>query len=142
MCSSDANNGPSRADAHFGNNYVFNQTVFDRSREYWTAPTLTVEMLANSKLAREVESRAFNPTYSFPNRTNEASLLELAAPIAAFGDPDGGTLRRDFLEYFFGKRDALIGPRLVPCDRGLLSNGAQRMRGCRWSWGGLHGRRP
>lgn len=92
----------SRSDAYFGNHYVFNQTVFDRSREYWTAPIVTTDMLANTKLARQIESRAFNPTYTYPNKTNEASLLELAAPIAAFGDPDTGTLRRDFLEYFFG----------------------------------------
>lgn len=97
-------------------------------------------MLANSKLAREVESRAFNPTYSLPNRTNEASLLELAAPIAAFGDPDTGTLRRDFLEYFFGKWDLMIGPACFVVI--VLSNGTQRMSGYRWSLAGLHGRRP
>jgi hypothetical protein len=59
-------------------------------------------MLANSKLARQISSRAFNPTYTFTS-TNEAfSLGEVAAPIVAFGDIKAGTVQRDLVEYFFG----------------------------------------
>lgn len=98
----------SRSDAYFGNNHVFNQTVFDRSKAYWTAPVLNVDMLANSKIARQIESKAYNPTYTYPEKTDMASLLEMAAPIVVFGDSSAGTVARDLVEYLFGKWSGLI----------------------------------
>ena len=60
-------------------------------------------MLANSKLARQIESRASNPTYTFTSDTEEFSIGEVAAPIIVFGDSEQGTVERDLVEYFFGK---------------------------------------
>lgn len=94
---------PSRSDAYFGNNHIFNQTVFDGTRAYWTDQVLNVDMLANSKIARQVESRAYNPTYTFSEKTDMASYLEVAAPIVVFGDSSAGTVDRDLVEYMFGK---------------------------------------
>ncbi|KAL9622322.1 MAG: hypothetical protein Q9160_003333 [Pyrenula sp. 1 TL-2023] len=37
----------SRTDAFFGNNRVFNQTVFDTTKAFWTEDTLDAKMLAN-----------------------------------------------------------------------------------------------
>ncbi|KAH7138898.1 Chloroperoxidase [Dendryphion nanum] len=91
----------SRTDAFFGNNHIFNQTVFDSARQYWTAETVDAKQLANSKLARQVESRAFNPNYTFTANTEEFSLGEVAAPIIVFGDMSGGTVDRALVEYFF-----------------------------------------
>ncbi|KAL4918438.1 Peroxidase, family 2-domain-containing protein [Aspergillus aurantiobrunneus] len=91
----------SRADAHDGSNHIFNSTIFAQSRAFWTAPTLTAEMIANSKIARQVVSRAFNPSYTFTQRTEQFSLGEMAAPIIAFGDMESGTVDREFVEYFF-----------------------------------------
>ena len=112
----------SRTDAYFGNNHVFNQSVFDRTKAYWTDPVLTIEMVANSKLFRQVESKAYNANYTFTTKTNEAALLEAAAPFLAFGDAVAGTARRDFVEYFFGEWDTLHSPAsslldvcLTPC---------------------------
>lgn len=59
-------------------------------------------MLANSKLARQIESRAFNPTYTFTKDTEHFSLGEIAAPIIVFGDTDLGQVNRTLVEYFFG----------------------------------------
>ncbi|KAL6850734.1 hypothetical protein ACO1O0_007859 [Amphichorda felina] len=58
-------------------------------------------MLANSKLARQIESRAFNPTYTFTKDTENFSLGEIAAPIIVFGDTDLGQVNRTLVEYFF-----------------------------------------
>ncbi|KAF2016215.1 Cloroperoxidase [Aaosphaeria arxii CBS 175.79] len=91
----------SRTDAFFGNNHIFNQSVFDTTKSYWTAPLLTAQMLANSKLARQIESRAFNPNYTFSKTTEEFSLGEVAAPVIAFGDMQKGTVDRALVEYFF-----------------------------------------
>jgi hypothetical protein len=60
-------------------------------------------MLTNSKLARMLESRAFNPEYTFSSTTEEFSLGEIAAPIIAFGDLEKATVERSLVVYFFGK---------------------------------------
>jgi hypothetical protein len=93
----------SRSDAALGNNHVFNQTVFDTSKVWWTDETVTAEQLANSKIYRQLVSRAENEGYTFTASTEEFSLGEVAAPIIAFGDTDMGTVNRDLVVYFFGK---------------------------------------
>ncbi|KAL0934547.1 uncharacterized protein CTRU02_211346 [Colletotrichum truncatum] len=91
----------SRTDAFFGNNHIFNQTVFDESRMYWTADVLDANMLANSKVARQVTSKAFNPNYTFTATVENFSLGEVAAPIIVFGDMNAGTVQKNMVEYFF-----------------------------------------
>ncbi|BCS28314.1 peroxidase family protein [Aspergillus puulaauensis] len=91
----------SRADSYFGSNHIFNATVFAESRAFWTNSTLTADMLANSKIGRQIMSKAFNPTYRFTNTTEQFSLGEIAAPIIVFGDMDAGTVERNLVEYFF-----------------------------------------
>lgn len=93
----------SRLDAYFGNNHVFNQTVFDTTKIYFTDEILDPDMMINAKVARQVASRAFNPNYSFTSTTQEFSLGEVAAPAVAFGDLKTGTVNRTLVEYFFGK---------------------------------------
>jgi hypothetical protein len=51
----------SRSDAFFGNNHIFTQSIFDTTRAYWTADTLTADMLANGKIARQLSSKPTNP---------------------------------------------------------------------------------
>ncbi|KAI3551368.1 hypothetical protein CSPX01_01285 [Colletotrichum filicis] len=91
----------SRTDAAFGNNHIFNQSIFDESRAYWTKDTLDAQQLANSKLARQVTSRAFNPNYTFTATVENFSLGEVAAPIIVFGDMTAGTVNKTLVEYFF-----------------------------------------
>ncbi|KAJ8117379.1 heme-thiolate peroxidase [Boeremia exigua] len=91
----------SRTDAAFGNNHVFNQTVFDTSKMWWTGETVTAEQLAHSKIYRQLVSRSENDNYTFSASTEEFSLGEVAAPIIAFGDTNVGTVPRDLMVYFF-----------------------------------------
>ncbi|KAJ5103881.1 hypothetical protein N7532_004410 [Penicillium argentinense] len=91
----------SRSDAYFGNNHIFNRTIFDETRAYWTDPILTPNMLANSKLARQINSRASNPQYTFTSKTEAFSIGEVSAPIVAFGNMDSGLVNRTLVEYFF-----------------------------------------
>ncbi|KAH8658261.1 Chloroperoxidase [Xylariales sp. PMI_506] len=81
----------SRSDAYFGNNHVFNQTIFDTTRAYWTSETLDADMLANGKLFRQIVSRSTNPNYTFTSTVEQFSLGEVSAPIIVFGDMDSGT---------------------------------------------------
>ncbi|KAH8160450.1 heme-thiolate peroxidase (HTP) [Xylaria polymorpha] len=91
----------SRSDAYFGNNHVFNATVFEQTMRYWVEPVIDANMIANSKIARQLDSKAFNPTYTFTERTEEFSLGEVVAPVIAFGDIESVTVNRTLVEYFF-----------------------------------------
>ncbi|KAF2176943.1 Cloroperoxidase [Zopfia rhizophila CBS 207.26] len=91
----------SRSDAFFGSNRAFNQTIFNETRRYWTAPTLDIKMLANAKLARQIESRAFNPNYTFTSLAESFSLGEVSSFVVMFGDIQAGTANRSFVEYLF-----------------------------------------
>ncbi|KAI0175279.1 Chloroperoxidase [Pestalotiopsis sp. NC0098] len=91
----------SRTDAYFGNNHVFNQTVFDISKKYWTTEMLSAQQLANTKIFRQVESRSANPNYTFTAHTEPFSLGEMAAPLIVFGDMETALANRTFVEYFF-----------------------------------------
>lgn len=93
----------SRSDAAFGNNHVFNQTVFDTSKAWWTDEIITAKQLANSKIYRQLVSRATNDNYTFGASVEEFSLGEVAAPVVAFGDTRAGTVPRDLVLYFFRK---------------------------------------
>jgi hypothetical protein len=92
----------SRIDAYYGNNHLYNPSVFATSKKFWTSSVLSAEQLANSKLFRQIDSRAFNPSYTFTATMEQFSLGELAAPIIAFGDSEAGTADRALVEYFFG----------------------------------------
>jgi hypothetical protein len=93
----------SREDAAFGNNHVFNQTIFDTTTQFWTGPILDANMLANGKLFRQIVSKSTNPNYTFTTTTEAFSLGEVAAPIIIFGDMAAGTVNRTLIQYFFGK---------------------------------------
>lgn len=93
----------SRVDAYFGDASLFSPAIFSQTTKYWNKEILTVEMLANSKLARMIESRAFNPTYTFTSVNEEFSLGEVAAPILVFGDTEAMTVERKVVASFFGE---------------------------------------
>lgn len=126
----------SRSDAFFGNNHVFNQSVFDTSTVYWTTDILTPKQIANSKLARQVTSRAYNPEYTFTTTTEEFSLGEVAAPFIVFGTLQDPTVEKKLVTYFFGMFACLN-----PCCRrmSLLTDTAwtkQRTSASPPSWDG------
>ncbi|KAI5859425.1 Cloroperoxidase [Durotheca rogersii] len=90
----------SRTDAAFGYNHIFNQTIFNQTRVYWTGEILDADMLANSKVARQLHSKAFNPDHTFTPTIENFSLGEVSAPIVAFGDFPSVTVNRTLVEYF------------------------------------------
>lgn len=110
----------SRSDAYFGNNHVFNQTVFDTSKKYWTTEMLSAQQLANSKIFRQVESRSANPNYTFTAHTEPFSLGEMAAPLIVFGDLETALANRTFVEYFFGKISPLASAGMRRANRKLI----------------------
>lgn len=91
----------SRSDAFFGNNHVFNESIFEESIRYWSKDVLDANQLAMSKVSRQVSSKAFNPEYTFTTTTEAFSLGELAAPIIVFGDHASSTVNKTLVEFFF-----------------------------------------
>ncbi|PSK45369.1 hypothetical protein B9Z65_2509 [Elsinoe australis] len=91
----------SRSDFYFGNQFEFNQTVYDTTKEYFTDETLDRFQLANARMFRMLQSKAFNPTYKFTNVTEGFSVGELLAPVVAFGDKRAVTTPRALVNYFF-----------------------------------------
>ncbi|KJZ72887.1 hypothetical protein HIM_07650 [Hirsutella minnesotensis 3608] len=91
----------SRSDDYFGNSHVFNQTVFDTTKAFWTSPVLDINMMASGRLARVEASNATNPTFHFPQLSVVTSLGESALLFMALGDADKVTVPKAYLEYFF-----------------------------------------
>ncbi|KAH8890361.1 Cloroperoxidase [Thozetella sp. PMI_491] len=91
----------SRSDNFFGNNHVFNQTIFDTTTQFWTEEILDPLQLANGKLFRQIVSRSTNPNYTFTSSMESFSLGEVAAPIIVFGDMAAGTVNRTLVKFFF-----------------------------------------
>lgn len=104
----------SRADAFFGNNHVFNESVFSESIQYWNKDTLDANQLAMSKLARQVTSKTLNPEYTFTTTTEQFSLGEVAAPIIVFGDHATSTVNKSIVEFFFRKLCLHLSARICP----------------------------
>lgn len=69
----------SRQDAYFGNASTFHQATFEQTTSYWKGDTLDPLMLTNSRIARQLQSRVDNPTYTFTERTAEIRYVRLTS---------------------------------------------------------------
>ncbi|KAJ4361245.1 hypothetical protein N0V95_002063 [Ascochyta clinopodiicola] len=85
----------SRTDTTFGNNHVFNQTVFDMSRVWWTGETVTEKQLAHIKIFCRLVSRTSNDNHTFSASTEDIGVGEVDASIAASGDTKAGTVPKE-----------------------------------------------
>jgi hypothetical protein len=74
--------------------------MFEGVKEFFTEGVVTVEMIANAILYRQVISRRDNLQYEFGNEVEEFSLGEMAAPFLAFGDRKKGRVRREWVEFW------------------------------------------
>ena len=65
-------------------------------------------MLANSMLMQRVQSRAFNPDYTFTETMNIFTIGETVGPTLVFGDLQTGTVLRSLVVYFIGRAIQII----------------------------------
>lgn len=56
----------SRADLFFGDNWSFNQTIFDETKSHWPSPTISVRDAARALAARQKTAQAVNPKFNLP----------------------------------------------------------------------------
>ncbi|KAI1633809.1 Chloroperoxidase [Biscogniauxia mediterranea] len=94
----------SRPDFYFGNVYLFNETIFNETRAYWTGDMVDVQMAANSRLARMRTSRETNPTFSLSELGSVFSAGEAAAYLLVLGDNTTAAVApKARVEYLFEK---------------------------------------
>ncbi|KAF2246790.1 Cloroperoxidase [Trematosphaeria pertusa] len=93
----------SRADAYTGNNHAFNPSIFAQTSKYWTGATLTPTTMAYARIARELDSKVFNPEYAFDASREIQAWGESAIFTAALGNIQEGTADKNIVEYFFKK---------------------------------------
>jgi len=93
----------SRPDQYFGDVLKFDQSVFDKTKAFFTSDVVDVEMAAKARIARIKDSQANNPEYSLSELGTSFSFGESVAYIIALGDVETGTVQRERVEYLFGK---------------------------------------
>ena len=55
----------SRSDKYFNDDAVsFNHTIYDQTRSYWTDDLIDIQMAANARLARMIDSVKYNPKFA------------------------------------------------------------------------------
>jgi hypothetical protein len=77
--------------------------VYNQTRAYWTEDLIDIQMVANARLARMINSVKYNPRFALSELAGDFSAGEGAGYMLVFGNKTAKTARRDLVEYFFGK---------------------------------------
>ncbi|KAF6800914.1 hypothetical protein CMUS01_15537 [Colletotrichum musicola] len=91
----------SRADIFFGDNWSFNQTIFDETKSYWPNDKISISDAARALAARQKSAEKVNPEFNLPLDGHTNSLGQTAMYLGLFGDYDDGNANRAWVEYFF-----------------------------------------
>ncbi|KAK1566001.1 Chloroperoxidase [Colletotrichum navitas] len=91
----------SRADIFFGDNWSFNQTIFDETKSHWPSETISIMDAATALVARQKSAEAVNPEFNLPLDGYTNSLGQTAMYLGLFGNYDNGNANRTWVEYFF-----------------------------------------
>jgi len=99
----------SRSDKYFNDDAVsFNSSIYDQTRAYWTDDLIDIQMAANARLARMIDSVKYNPKFALSELAADFSAGEGAGYMLVFGNKTEKTARRDLVEYFFGRYLTLV----------------------------------
>ncbi|KAF2636553.1 Cloroperoxidase [Massarina eburnea CBS 473.64] len=94
-----------RADNFWSNDAVtFNATVFNQTRSWWTADLIDLQMVANARLGRLLDSAKYNRDFSISDLATSFSAGEGAAYLMVFannGNRSEGLSRKDLVTYLF-----------------------------------------
>jgi len=94
----------SRRDAYFGNDYSFNQTIFNQVLAYYAGMTHTsIPVASHAKYQRVQDSKKTDPTFTYGPREFLLSYGETALYLQTMSDPYSGVARLDFVKYLFEK---------------------------------------
>ncbi|KAG9196773.1 hypothetical protein G6514_004691, partial [Epicoccum nigrum] len=90
-----------RSDRFFANPLPFNETVWKETASFFTADEITVKQLADARMARLATSKRTNPQYKNSLLSDGFSWGECASFFEIMADGTTGTVRKDFIEYWF-----------------------------------------
>lgn len=92
----------SRDDAATGNNFIFNQTIWNEMTMFFTTPLISIEQMATARVGRINRQRAANPVFSFNDMVATTSLGETSLVLMTFsnGSVNGGA-NRQLVDTFF-----------------------------------------
>jgi hypothetical protein len=108
----------------------FNATIFEQTTAYWTDDLINIQMIADARLARMLDSVKYNPMFALSELAGAFSAGEGAAYLLVFGNKTEMTARKDLVKYLFGMSNVSR----VPYDIVLMEE--QRMNACPQSWAG------
>ncbi|CAK4032758.1 related to chloroperoxidase [Lecanosticta acicola] len=92
----------SRQDAFFGNDYSFNQTIFNQVLSFYDGMANTsIPVASKAKYARVQDSQQRDPTFTYGPREFILSYGETALYLSIMGDPTTGVAPVDYVKIFF-----------------------------------------
>ena len=77
--------------------------MYNQTRAYWTGDLISIQMAANARLGRMIDSVKYNPRFALSELAAAFSAGEGAGYMLVFGNKTEKTARRDLVDCFFGK---------------------------------------
>lgn len=93
----------SRSDRFFANPLPFNETVWAETASFFTTPEITIQQLADARMARLETSKKTNPEHKASLLADGFSWGECASFFEIMADGTTSTVRKDFIEYWLRK---------------------------------------
>jgi len=93
----------SRSDRYFANPLPFNETVWAETASFFKTPEITIQQLADARMARLATSKRTNPQFKTSALADGFSWGECASFFEIMADGTTGTVRKDFIEYWLRK---------------------------------------
>lgn len=102
----------SRTDEALGNNFIFNETIWNATLAHFTDPLITTSQMAAARADRVAAAGDANPVLIFGSNMTKSSLVEASLVMMSFanGSTDGGASRQQVDTFFREER--------VPFDQG------------------------
>jgi hypothetical protein len=90
----------SRSDAFFADPNPFNETVWAESVAFFDTEFITIQQVADARMARLATSQATNPEHSLSRLADGFSWGEMASFFEIMADGTTGTVEKKFIEYW------------------------------------------
>lgn len=102
----------SREDAYMGNDYSFNQNIFNQVLDYYQGmETTSIPVASKARYNRVETARDANPEFIYGVRQLVLSTGETALYLSTMGDPQTGVAPVKYVKSLFGKAIAWSVPK-------------------------------
>ncbi|KAI8716933.1 HEME-HALOPEROXIDASE domain-containing protein [Fusarium sp. LHS14.1] len=91
----------SRNDIFFGDNYSFNQTIWDSVASHFTESTISIQTAATARKQRLQAAAAANPEFALTADGAQFSFIESALYLSIFGNVQEGNAVTEWVKVLF-----------------------------------------